>query len=273
MYKLMRQAGVSLVLAAPLAISVEAAELTIEPRLAAGASYYNLDIDDVEIGNNSFDRIEFSDWLYLVGGGLTFSYDRFFLDLYGQYGFDGDDDLDVAVNVGGETNNLAQDVEFDRIETAITAGYRVTDQFAAFVGIRYADVDFDGSGSNGAIDSDLSVDFEQTGPFIGAAYVIPKTVFNGTFVANAAVAYLDGDLEADLDVAGTANDVAVNIDGDALGINAGASWVTPLTGQLKLVVGADVAYYNYGQADIEETITRLRTELRYSFDSGLFGSN
>lgn len=273
MYKLMRQAGTSFVLAAPLAISVEAAELSIEPRLAAGASYYNLDIDSVEIGNTSIDRIEFSDWLYLVGGGLTFSYDRFFVDLYGQYGFDGDDDLDLAVNDGSATQNLAQDVEFDRVETAVTAGYRVTDQLAAFVGIRYADVDFDGSGSNGGINSNLSVDFEQTGPFIGAGYVIPKTVFNGAFVANAAVAYLDGDLEADLDSVGTANDIAVDIDGDALGINAGASWVTPLTSQLKLVIGADVAYYNYGGADIEETITRLRTELRYSFDSGFFGLN
>ena len=68
-----------------LATPLAAAELTMEPRLATGASYYNLDLDgEIVVGSDSVDNVEFSDWMYLVGGGLTFSYDRIFVDLYGQ---------------------------------------------------------------------------------------------------------------------------------------------------------------------------------------------
>lgn len=273
-----RQAGVLSIIAMSLATPSVAAELTVEPRLAAGASYYNLDVDgEISISNDSVDNVEFSDWLYLVGGGLTFSYDRFFVDLYGQYSFDGEDDLDLDVVAGGIAANLAQDVDFDRTETALTVGYRITDQFATFVGFRYADVNFDGSGSLGGISANFSTDFNQQGPFIGAGYVVPKTVFNGTFVANAAVAYLDGDLKNKLEVSAQVDDVEFDIDGTAIGINAGASWVTPLTSQLKLVIGADVAQYSFkdddDQTDFDELITRFRTELRYSFNVGSVGSN
>ncbi len=264
-------------LAMLLATPVAAAELTVEPRLAAGASYYDLDLDgEVVVDNNTVDNVDFSDWMYLVGGGLTFSYDRVFVDLYGQYSFDGDTDVNLDIVAGGvAVDNLAQDVEFDRVETTLTAGYRITDQFAAFVGFRYADVTFDGTGSLGAVDADFSTDFNQQGPFIGAGYVVPKTFFNGAFVANAAVAYLDGDLKNQLAADGL-QDVEFDVDGDAIGINAGASWVTPLTSQLKLVVGADISRYSFqdnsDETDFDETITRLRTELRYSFDTGPGGS-
>jgi hypothetical protein len=271
-----RRASALSTFAVLLATPSVAAELTVEPRLAAGVSYYELDIDgEVVAGNNSVDNIEFSDWMYLVGGGLTLSYDRVFVDLYGQYSFDGDDDLDLDVVAGGLSANLAQDVEFDRVETALTVGYRITDQLATFVGYRYADVNFDGSGSLGVVSADFSTDFKQKGPFIGAGYVIPKTIFGGVFVANAAVAYLDGDLENRLDTSVQVDNVEFDINGDAIGINAGASWVTPLTDQLKLVLGADVAQYSFkdddDRTDFDELITRFRTELRYSF--GVADSN
>ena len=261
-----------------LSVPGGAEEATVEPRLAAGVSYYELDVDgEVVAGNNSVDNIEFSDWMYLVGGGLTLSYDRVFVDLYGQYSFDGDDDLDLDVVAGGLSANLAQDVEFDRVETALTVGYRITDQLAAFVGYRYADVNFDGSGSLGVVSADFSTDFKQKGPFIGAGYVIPKTVFGGAFVANAAVAYLDGDLENRLDTNIQVDNVEFDIEGDAIGVNAGASWVRPLTSQLKLVLGADVAQYSFedddDRTDFDERITRFRTELRYSFGVEDSGSN
>ncbi|MGI9494178.1 MAG: hypothetical protein ACR2QF_17445 [Geminicoccaceae bacterium] len=273
-----RHTGALAALALLLSTPAGAADLTMEPRFAAGISYYELELDgEIVVNNNSIDNVEFSDWLYLVGGGLTLSKDRFFMDFYGQYSFDGEDDLDLDIAAGGiVVDNLEQDVEFDRIETAITIGYRVTDQFAPFIGFRYADVDFDGSGSLGAISADFSTDFRQRGPFIGAGYVIPKTVFGGAFVANAAVAYLDGDLENKLEVSQQLADVAFDIDGTAIGFNAGASWVTPLTGQLKLVLGADVARYSFDddddETDFDELITRFRTELRYSFGVGGAGS-
>lgn len=274
-----RLTGVVFVTIMWFATPLAAAELTVEPRLAAGASYYDLDLDgEINVGSDSVDNVEFSDWLYLVGGGVTFSYDRFFVDLYGQYSFDGEDDLNLDIAAGGiVVNDLAQDVDFDRIETALTVGYRVTDQFATFVGFRYADVNFDGSGSLGAVDADFSTDFNQKGPFVGVGYVVPKTILNGTFVANAAVTYLDGKLENKLDVSAPLNDVEFDINGDAIGINAGISWVKPLTNELKLVIGADVSRYGFkdddDETDFDEVITRLRTELRYSFDVGPVGLN
>jgi hypothetical protein len=151
----------------------------------------------------------------------------------------------------------------------LTLGYRVTDHFAAFVGFRYADVNFDGAGSLGAVAADFSTDFNQKGPFVGASYVVPKPILQGALVANAAVAYLDGELENELDVSAPLNDVAFDIKGDAIGVNAGASWVTALTNQLKLAIGADVSQYSFkdddDETDFDELITRLRTELRYNF--------
>ncbi len=274
-----RQMSATFVMIMTFATPLAAAELSVEPRLAAGASYYNLDIDGaVVVGDDSVDNVEFSDFLYLVGGGLTLSKDRFFIDFYGQYSFDGEDELDLDAVVGGvEANNVVQDVEFDRFETALTVGYRITDQFAAFIGFRYADVDFDGSGSLGAVSVDLSTELNQKGPFFGVGYVVPTTIFNGAFVGNAAVAYLDGDLDNEIESSALSNDASFDVDGTAIGFNVGASWVTPLSDQLKLVVGADVAQYRFkdddDETDFDELITRIRTELRYTFDVGSLGPN
>jgi len=271
MNRIRRDVGALSALIMLLATPSAAADLTVEPRFAAGFSFYNLDLDGaVVVGDDSVDNIEFSDFLYLVGGGLTISKNRFFVDLYGQYSFAGEDELDLDAVVGGvNANNVVQDVDFDRIETAVTLGYRVTDQFATFVGFRYADANFDGSGSLGAVSVDLSTTLNHLGPFIGVGYVVPKTIFNGSFVGNAALAYLDGELENDIESNALVNDASFDVDGAAIGYNVGLSWVAPLTNQLKLVLGADVAQYNFedddNQTDFDELIARFRTELRYSF--------
>ncbi len=256
------------------AMSANAGEISIEPRLSSGVSYYNLDLDgQVIVAEDSIDDIEFNDWLLFIGGGTTISYDRFFIDLSGQYGFSGEDDVGLDVVSGGlAVDNLNQEVDFDRLETAIAIGYRVTDQFAAYVGYRYADVEFDGAGSLGGIGVDFSIDFQQNGPLIGASYVIPKTVLNGALVANGAITFLEGDLDNKLDVPAPLDDIDFDIEGDAVGLNAGVSWATPLSDRLKLVVGGDVSSYRFkdddDQTDFDELIARLRAELRYSFDTG-----
>ncbi len=256
------------------AMSANAGEISIEPRLSSGVSYYNLDLDgQVIVAEDSIDDIEFNDWLLFIGGGTTISYDRFFIDLSGQYSFSGEDDVGLDVVSGGlAVDNLNQEVDFDRLETAIAIGYRITDQFAAYVGYRYADVEFDGAGSLGGIGVDFSIDFQQNGPLIGASYVIPKTVLNGALVANGAITFLEGDLDNKLDVPAPLDDIDFDIEGDAVGLNAGVSWATPLSDRLKLVVGGDVSSYRFkdddDQTDFDELIARLRAELRYSFDTG-----
>ncbi len=83
MSPLRQQTSVAVVTAMTLAAPLAAAELLLEPRFAAGASCYNLDLDgEITVGSDSVDNVEFSDWLYLIGGGLTFSYDRFFVALW-----------------------------------------------------------------------------------------------------------------------------------------------------------------------------------------------
>lgn len=262
-------------LAIPVLISTPAlaADVRIEPRLSTGVSYYNLDLDGrVVVGEDSVDDIEFSDWLLFIGGGATIAIDRFFIDFSGQYSFSGEDELGLDVESGGvAVDNLAQDVDFDRLETAVTVGYRITDRFAGYVGYRYADVDFDGSGSLGGVGVDFSTDFEQRGPLIGASYIIPKTILNGALVANAAVTFLDGELENALDAPAPIGDVAFDIEGDAVGVNGGLSWATPLSDRLRLVIGGDVSSYSFkddgDETDFEELIARVRAEVRYSFDA------
>ncbi|MGI9418902.1 MAG: hypothetical protein ACR2RA_13805 [Geminicoccaceae bacterium] len=260
------------------ALPAAAADITIEPRISSGVSYYNLDLDGrVVVGDNSVDDIEFNDWLLFVGGGATIAFDRFFVDVSGQYSFSGQDNLGLDVEAGGvAVNDLAQDVDFDRIETAISIGYRATDNFAGYVGFRYANVDFDGSGTLGGVGVDFSTDFEQWGPLVGASYIIPKTIFNGALVVNGAVTFLNGELENELDAPAPIGDVAFDIDGDAIGLNGGVSWATPLTDQLRLVIGGDISNYDFqddgDETDFEELIARICAELRYSFDGdALFG--
>lgn len=273
-----KKMGIAALGALPVLTSVpaSAAEITIEPRLSGGVSYYNLDLDgEIVVGADSVDDIEFSDWLMFVGGGTTIAIDRFFIDVSGQYSFNGEDDLGIDVESGGvAVNDLAQEVDFDRIEAAIAVGYRITDRFAGYVGYRYADVDFDGSGSLGGVGVDFSTEFEQRGPLIGLSYVIPKTILNGALVVNGAVTFLDGELENELDAPAPIGNVAFDIEGDAVGVNGGVSWATPLSDNLKLVLGGDVSSYSFkddgDETDFEELIARLRAEIRYSFDSGSF---
>ena len=248
-----------------------AAEITIEPRLSGGVSYYNLDLDgQVQLGDNSIDDVDFEDWLLFVGGGGTVSIDRFFIDLYGQYSFTGENDVEVDIDSGGVTiDNLEQEVDFDRIETALSIGYRITDQFAAYLGYRYAVVDFDGSGSLGGAGADITAELTQSGPLIGASYIIPKTIWNGALVLNGAVTFLDGDLDIDLDAPAPIGSADFDVDGDAIGLNGGISWATPLGDRVRLVIGGDVSSYQFddndADSDFDELIVRLRTEVRYSF--------
>lgn len=266
-------------LSAASALPAVAADISIEPRISAGISYYSFDLEgEVVVGINSVDEIEFNDALPFIGGGTTIAVDRFFVDVSGQYSFDGREDLGLDVNAGGvEINNLEQDVDFDRIEAAVAVGYRVTNNFAGYVGYRYAFADFDGTGSLGVVAVDFTTEFEQRGPLVGATFIVPKTILNGALVINGAVTFLDGELETRLDAQAPLADIAFDIDGDAIGLNGGLNWATPFSDRLRLVIGGDVSSYSFddndASSDFNEVIARLRAELRYNFDSGALLGN
>ena len=103
-----------------------------------------------------------------------------------------------------------------------------------------------------------------------------KSVFEGLedgFEATRRIRELENEVES----SALASDASFDVDGTAIGFNAGASWVRPLTTQLKLVLGADVARYSFkdddDDTDFDELIARFRTELRYSFGVSGTGSN
>ena len=246
-------------------------EIVIEPRFSTGLSAYDLDVDNLlSADGDDVLGVDFSDTLVFVGGGLTLNYERFFIDFSGQYSFDGEDDLNAAIVLDDGTSiALDQDVDFDRFESLATAGYRVTNDLAAFIGIRYAEVNFNGSGTLGGVDTDFSTTLTQIGPVLGAGYASPKPLLGGTLVVNTALTYLDGDLNNEVDTNAPFEDSDINVDGTSLGLNGGISWARSIIDDLRLIFGVDFSRYSFDdkddEADFDEIITRLRTEVRYSF--------
>ena len=98
-------------------------------------------------------------------------------------------------------------------------------------------------------------------------YVTPNALFGGSLVVNAALTYLDGELESEVDADVAAANQDIDVDGTTIGLNGGVSWAKLLAQDLRLVLGTDFSRYPFDDddADIDETIIRLRTALRYSF--------
>lgn len=252
--------GVALVTAMFPFASLQADQIRVQPRISLGTSFYNLTVNDADTGAGVVDKIELDDFFYVAGGGVSIAQGRYFVDLAGQYSFAGDQAIDVDAVDGDNAINLVQDFDFDRIETNLTFGYQVSEQVAVFLGFRYADVNFDGQGNIDGVAADTEIEFIQYGPFAGGAYAFPTRILGGAFVANGALTVLKGDLTADID--GNEQD----LNGNALGVNAGLSWSRPINDKFSLSLGADTTAYFGLVEDNEEFINRIRAELRYSFD-------
>ncbi len=199
---------------------------------------------------------EVTTWLPTVGGGATIFLDRFFIDGSAQHAFNSSDSTsqtqDRALasfnqgvgDVGGvpvrfdagassfQRLNESFDVDIDRTEWSISAGYAVTDSLSAYAGYKQANTNFKQSGKQGTFTQqttvsaqafnpatgaplqiggtnisegstsvqtgttsrDIEREFEYDGPFIGAVYGVPisKGFLDGVFAFNLAVAFLDG---------------------------------------------------------------------------------
>lgn len=180
---------------------------------------------------------ETSTWLPTLGGGATLFVDRFYVDGYAQHAFTGNDktsqDQDTAISlfsqatgeVGGTPTRLdlgaaafsqvheAFDVDIDRTEWSISAGYAVTENFSVYAGYKSAETAFKQRGKQGVVQQqitttaeafdgntgapitdpitgnpvtvgetviqtgtlsrDVEREFEYDGPFIGAVYGVP----------------------------------------------------------------------------------------------------
>lgn len=138
-----------------------AAEVEFHPRLETGVMFYSMElsarsktiqtIPGESYGQSSGqEKVEFCDTIGFVGGGITFFTGRIFVDLSGQWTFDGSDRSLAASYeyTEGDLNHFAS-VEseyrgrFDRTDQAIATGYAVTEKLSIFGGYKWAVVDLD----------------------------------------------------------------------------------------------------------------------------------
>ena len=204
-----------------------ALEFNIQPRIDAGAVYFEFDQSDFNFRANSTDQFpaavdgfKLRDTMPFVRGGITFFVDRFFLDVDIQYAFDGDDTTQFSTSSvlpGSTFRNLPLpaaaavdnriDSEFDRTEFAVSAGYAITEHFVIFAGYKRAETNFNNemlgeleivlpnnSMVRGPVSGSYDVDFIYDGPFVGSAYTwdIQTDFIEGGLAANIGVAFLDG---------------------------------------------------------------------------------
>ena len=181
-------------------------------------------------GTTSQGGFDVKDTVSFISGGVTLFADRFFVDINGLTTDEGNDSSDQAIVTSFESIdasgfpvatftsfNIDQEVEFDRSEYSISAGFAVNENFILFAGYRRAEADFDfdrsgmfeidllsndGSfvGFLGNFTDNQTYDMDQDGPFVGATYAwtLGENSFRGALTANVAVAFLDQEVDVEV---------------------------------------------------------------------------
>jgi hypothetical protein len=277
-----------------------AAGLQFQPRIETGLMYYSFEESPVsrstlpQAGQSSgssyaLEKMKFSDNLWFVGGGATLVFQRLFVDLSGQYAFDGrlrnqtseaqyDENQDLFVS-----SVIDRQGNFDRTDTALSMGYAVNGKFSVYAGYKWATVEanltFDAptgflvvgnallSGRLQGVDRDK---FQYAGPFIGLTHgweIDRCGFFNGLLSAKVALAWLSskfnkhttGVITID-SVDGAAIEPTVDaIDhkseykGDTLGFAVGFDWhgATAIK-NLSYWIGLSGYRYNFDSENVEE---------------------
>lgn len=278
--------------------TASALDFGVQPRLSSGAMYYEFQQDPLfsirpgpggpgvpGVFTPSSER-SFSDLMPFVGGGATFFVDKFFLDVYAQKAFSGNDQStfqglsfisDTAADTGFEQQ---QDADWDREEYAVSAGYSVTDNFALFAGYRYSDTQFDqqvlqtnfdiGDGVITGVQAfSDTLDYQQDGPFVGGKYSW-RISDAGSLAFNLGIAFVNGDLKETIE-----GQKPSKVSGDTVGTTLGLSWTAPLPvlEGLNYTVGVDGYQYRFkgndtetvDVADFSETIVRASAGVSYLF--------
>lgn len=221
-----------------------------------------------------------SDTMPFVGLGTTLFASRFFLDVYAQRAFAGDDEDNFAiVDISGPTL-ASQDFQsdWDRGEYAVSFGYAVTDHFSLFAGYRLSDTEFEEEGTARQFDLadralvatqefTRTIEYEQDGPFVGGRYGFP--IGNaGSLLLNLGIAFIQGTIEEQV----TGFAPFPTIEGDAVGTTIGLSWAAPLPIQgLNYTISVDGYQFNFdGDAPNEassfsETVIRGTAGVSYLF--------
>ena len=282
------------------ALTFSALDFNVQPRINAGMMYYQLEQEPnfAVLGPGGQDAaccisdFQVEDFLPFVGGGATLFVNRFFVDVYAQRAFSGDDEASLDslrffpdpppdVFVVREIS----DQEFERDEYSLSFGYAVTDNFSLFAGYRRADTEFDESAINNAFFVNSVVplqpvnlriprvlSFENDGPFVGGRYGW-RIGDIGTIGLNLGIAFVEG--EFTVAEPGQTREGGLTVTespGETLGTTLGLSWTAPFFGfeGFNYVVGLDGYQYAFeadaeNAPDFSETIIRASAGVSYLF--------
>lgn len=196
------------------------------------------------------------------------------------------------------------DFDFDRTEYALSFGYAVTNSFAVYTGWKWAKTSFDLKEEGVVNDREylqykspdgseedpiritesfdyqgkLGYDFNQDGPFIGAAYSwLLNGPVKGTLTVNTALAFLYG--EFDVKYTDVLEEADYSFEGDSTALTFGVSWrgETGVKG-LSYLLGINGYSYTFeadslkdesfngsSGGDVTETVLNFKLGLAYRF--------
>jgi hypothetical protein len=229
-----RQAKKILIIAAILLLFLNptyAMDFDFQPRIETGVMSYSLeqdatsisiptDIDDASGYNIAEDEIEFSSTMPFVGGGATLFVNRLFVDLSGQYTFEGSDNVQVASStyIEQDEDNFSSfatvvskyDAHLDRTDHAVSVGYAVTKRFSVFAGYKWAAINLDATHEGpigilyinngilyGRMVGEVHTKLKYEGPFVGVAHgwqIDRIPIFEGMLSINVGLAHLNSKL-------------------------------------------------------------------------------
>jgi hypothetical protein len=287
-----------------------ALDLTVHPRINTGMMYYQFEQDD-QFDVVVFDGrqlsagltdITYSDVMPFIGGGATVFLDRFYVDGYVQKAFSGNDvdiqDMKTFAtgpnDIIGELRRTSTERDWDREEYSLSLGYSITgilddlgypatDRFVVFAGYRRSDTEFDQAGT--ALDLDTgqpafpnappfrnTLEYEQDGPFVGAAYGY-RIGEVGVLAFNFGLGLIEGEISSPTGIFLGPTGELVTIKGDTIGTTLGVSWTAPLPvfDRLNYTVAIDGYRYDFDAdtefaADFSEMVIRGTAGVSYAFD-------
>ena len=266
-------------------------DLKVQPRINAGMMYYEAELDPrfAVLGtggqNVSCCVSEFgvNDFMPFIGGGATLFVNRFFVDVYAQRAFSGDDETTMDFLLLEEPSVARQtlDEEWKREEYSVSFGYAITDSFSLFAGYRLSDTEFDELGVDkefalnsvepiGIFSFFTKLDTENDGPFVGGRYNV-RIGDIGTLGLNLGVALVESEFTQSFPNEEGAP--SATLFGDTVGTTLGLSWTAPFLGfeGFNYTVGLDGYQYAFEadeekRPDASETVIRASAGVSYLFE-------
>jgi hypothetical protein len=249
----------AIVSVSPFAI---AEDLAFTPRLTTGYMNYKLEIPSAIPA--IFPPQKVKEEVPIIGAGATLSWNRLYLDAYGQISANASDDLILPIL------NYNKEFDGDVKDYSLTAGVAITDNLSIYVGYKYNKLD--STGNRGSVSS-----FQADGYFLGASYgwVIQDS---GVLALNLAFADLDGTIRfqvPELLIGGLPIDVDET--SNAQGLSYGVSWKSNINKNWGYSIAFDANQYNFKDIvdkrsgavpgeEINQDIFTVRVSVSYLFD-------